>query len=303
MPNKQEDFLKKKYVDEYVDPMTGVTGKQLKLGYWWITHKSAFARVIVVLLILLDLSLVGFSSFKWGIYLFRGIEQEELLMQELSQSNVTNEGWRLAHKPKNLNVLSNSVFTGRGDKYDLVAELVNPNERWIIFFDYRFSFNGGETPWRTSFLLPSESGIKTELGFDWDRRPRNAQLEIQNLKWLRLTAHVVKDVGKFISDNLEFIVREATVSQPAGAGDVGNILQFTIRNNTPSSFRRVPMYIGLYRGSRLAAVEYAIVEPFKSGQEMQLEIATTLTGGNISEVKVFPELNVFDKSVFLPPES
>ncbi|HBF67408.1 MAG TPA: hypothetical protein DDW36_03220 [Candidatus Magasanikbacteria bacterium] len=300
MADKQQNLLQKQYVEEYVDPITGVTGRQLKLGYWWLTHKSKFARIGVILLIVLDVYLVTASSIAWGLYLFRGQEQQTLLLQELAAGQATHENWRLAHKPESMQVIARSVFAGRGDKYDFAAELTNPNPNWLIFFDYRFVFSGGDTPWRSSFLLPGEIGIKTELGFEWARRPREAEFEIQNIKWVRMTAHIVDDVGKYLKDRLDFVVTGGVIVK---VEDASNILSFEVRNNTPFSYWRVPFYVGLYSGTRLVAVEYIIIEPFRAGETRSVNIATTLTGGSISDVKLYPEINVFDKSVFLTPQS
>jgi hypothetical protein len=295
MPPTNNDFLKNRYVEEYTDPLTGITGKQFKLGLWWFAHKSSFARVGLILLIIVDILLTIPSFYTWADYVVRGMAQDKQLAQSLATVKVTNPN---VERPADIQVLSTSVFVGSGDHYDFAAELVNPNEEWIISFDYHFVYRGGETPWRASFLLPQVSTIRGELGFGALARPREARLELKNLKWQRITAHDVPDITSFMQERLRFSVYDAGVQGLPESND--SVAHFRVVNNTPYSYWNVPLYIGIGPRGHLEGVELVTLDQFKTGDERTVDVATTVTNGAGKEVFVFPALNIFDQSVYLP---
>jgi len=287
----------------YTDPTQEFSTKEFKQALWFTTNRVLLYRLAVGLLI-------GLSAIFWLFVLVKGAN---LAMFSLEKGSTLDRDLAYfydyttlhpAYSAQPLLIAGTQILSGGVKKYDLLGEVSNPNPRFRVEFDYYFIVDGVQTQVWHSFLLAGESRILTSLGFSQSEFPGSADLVVTNLSWHRISNHEIVDVAAWQADRLNFQVSDfAFARSESGAIASANVIKFNLKNNSAYSFVEPYFEVGLYQGETLVGILPLRLSRFKSGETRAIDLRSFVAGLNVTSVKIFPLIDIYDQSVYLPPES
>lgn len=276
-----------------------ITEKQLKWGYWFVTHKLLLRRVLVVVLLLANAALFGFSGYAFVADLLNASLREAQLQSLVT--NRLNPAVADAQAPQSLTSSNAQVLVSNG-KYDFVVTVKNPNRYFSARFSYRFVAGSFATPPTVGFILPSEEKFVVTLGQAADARPSGAALEISNIVWQRIDRHAIPDWTVFSSQHLNFPITDISytpgIEIAPGKPTIGRTT-FTIANNTGYGYYDMRLLVLMYRGPALAAVNTTILPTFAPGETRNGDVTWYEDFGAISQIKVIPEIDITNDASFI----
>lgn len=276
--------------------------QQLKFASWYVYHKILLSKIFIGFLILLNVIFWGYGLYGLTNYYLIDGPRFNQAMRELgrfpnfSAINAKTE-------PQSLGVGITEVLSAGKGKYDLAAKVSNSNPVWYAEFDYDFVADGKALPTRHGFILPGEEKFLINLGVESTSRVRQASLELSNLHWQRIDPHVIPDYSAWKGERFNFVFEDVKFL-PAVIRDTITVsrVTFNAKNLTAYGFWDVGFYIFLYRGSSLAGINYITLEEFLSGQTRPVEVSWFEPLPSVTQVKVVPEVNIFDSKVYMPVE-
>ncbi|MFH1193869.1 MAG: hypothetical protein V1661_02650 [bacterium] len=273
--------------------------KELGLSYWFLSHKGLLKNILTGIIagiggIFLIYSLIGFID--WAFISGPG---ERANLNTTLQIK-TNPAALQAIKAKDIIFGEPQIFSSGVGRYDLMAEALNPNDKWRAEFNYQFVGEGLDGAPKKGFLLPGESKYIVELGVEKPFRPLNPRLEITNLKYRRIDPHLIPDYAKWRDERLNINISDKKLA--SATQDKKNIstLSFKAANNSAYSFWSVGFYGLLYRGEQLISINYLSAENFMAGETRDLQMQFYEGLPSITKYEVVPEVNIFDENVYMP---
>lgn len=279
-----------------------LTERQLEWGIWWVEHKKQVKAVISVVL-----GAIGFSLFAYGVWGFAdwfiGSGVKERAQIGLLTQNLTDyPAFRAAFQPEPLVTQSPMVLTSGEGRYDIIAKVSNPNNRWWVEVTYHFSGSRMNDQEHTSHILPADTRYLYVLGIDAERKP-TASLEILSVDWHRVDGHEVRpDYPTWSSKRLNFDIQNPEFEPPDPNAPIPvSRASFTVENDTAFSYNTVPFFVTLMSGRRIVGVNRVVATRLLSGQEREIEASWFHDLPSITQVRVQPELNIFDEEVYLEP--
>lgn len=291
----------KRIAGKMVDPITGVTGRQLKAGYWWISHKLLLRKLLFSLVLLLAVLLVGYSIYGWSSYYSYGYWKEKNMVAEMIEQPVPFSAYHKKNAPQPVQDDGLKVFdsgTKSGWK-DLIVPIANPNEKWVAHIDYHFEDGEQTTEPLTDMLLPLQESVIGVLGYAPSTTVKSPQFVMDDVSWERIDPHVVEDVQEFISSRLDFAIENIEIKGPGEIEDVKtHVISFDLTNNTLQSYWEVPLFVELYRNDRLVGVEQVTVSSLELQQTQHVDLRSFSNERRITDIRVTPKLNIFDESVY-----
>ncbi len=272
-------------------PTHNLTDKQLKLSYWYISHKLKIRRYTTIFLIVAAVLLwllfgwqtadfianYNFDQYRVGRLLFTGSPYLELLN---------------SRRPQELIISDSRSFSEDNGRYDFLALTKNPNNDWLVTFDYRFSDGDKEGSYRHSFAMPGEEKYLMDLGHEVSA----SKLEIINQYWKR-----VEKVESTINSRLRFEVSDEKLYAGNAAAGEPNRVVFKMTNNSAFGFWNVGAQVFLYSAGELVSINYIDVKQFRAGEARQIEVDWNYRLPGIDSIEVRPELNAFDDSNIMKP--
>lgn len=285
-----------------IDESNKMTEDELKFGYWWVTHKVQVKKVFTVVLGIVAFALFAYGA--WGFadwFLGSGVrERQEIGM--LTQ-NWTDYGFfRAAAQPDPMVTQSAQTVTAGEGRYDMIAKVSNPNQRWWMEFDYRFVGAGFEDEYKTGFLMPIDSKYLYSLAVESDSKP-SVTLDVADVRMHRVDNHIVRpDYRSWASERLNFLIDDIKFSEPEKDSPVPvSRASFNVTNDTAFGYVSVPFFITLLSGSRVVGVNRIVISNLRAGETRQVEASWFNDLPNVTRVEVKPEVNLFDDRVYLKP--
>ncbi len=285
----------------YEDPSGDFDSKELKLSLWFVRHKVLLYRLTVGALIAVCIIEWAYSLASLGLFAAVGWRADQQLRASLANfTNYAQMNERVAAQP--IGILSTQVVPGGVNKYDAVAEVVNPNDHFIAQFDYSFALGGTKTNSMHAVLLPGEDRLVPLYGIESVAYPGDATLVIEHLTWQRVSAHQVITPTEwqanrlnFQTSNFHFVPAESPESAKT------NIITFDYFNNTAFSYREPSFVVGLYSHQTLVGVLPLTLPDFVTFETKKVDLRSLVNNLQVDEVRVFPTINVYDLSAYLPP--
>ncbi len=295
--------LPKPSFTRYTDPTSEFTTSEFKWGFWFARNRVLLYRVAVGVLIGLSVIFWLFVLVKGASLALYSLESGSKLDRDLSYF-YDYTVFHPAYSPAPLLIAGTQILPGGVKKYDLIGEVTNPNSRFYISFDYYFVIDGTPTPAKHSFLLPGETRMVTYLGFDQSDYPSGGELVISNWQWRRISNHDIVDVATWQAERLNFKVSDFSFLRSGGPeGAAANIIKFNLSNASSYSFADTNFQVGLYQGDSLVGILSLNLPRFKSGETRAVDLRSFVVGLNVTDVKVLPLIDIYNNSVYLPPES
>ncbi len=269
--------------------MPDLSNNQLKLGYWYFLHRDflrhtgyavAFGMVTIIW------AFAGWKFVDW--YSSRQAEEESLKLLVSSSVNIEEYRQRNAPVPPELGVVT-AVPTSDG-KYDLVAQIKNPNLKWgITELPYTFKVDGQEVN-GVGFLLPLDDKYVVSLGVELSSQPRQVSLIIGDIKWQR-----IRDFKTFTSPSFE--VTEENFDKVSSSTGLTGRLRFNLNNTSPYNFYEVGVTVVLTTAGSIQAVGKQVITDVKSNAPRQVEFFWPGNLPSVDHMIVKPEVNVLNSNV------
>ena len=271
-------------------PTSGLTDKELKLSYWYVTNKLFLRKLLIIALIGAGFLLWFYVIFGLIIFLVQFDKLQNDVQESLFSPAATSWSAESAN-PKPLDISQIQVFPGAEGLFDLSSQVSNGNKDWLAQFDFTFQSGASSTELRKGFVLP---GSRKYL-FDLGNRNNGGILEVSNLRWRRIYQYesLKSDHDRFLVENEEFI-------PPAKAGDPSRV-KFDITNQSAYGYWEMGAVVGLYSGSSLISVNYASLPSFKSGEKRTVELNWTQELPSIEGITIEPDVNFLESKNIMPP--
>lgn len=271
------------------------TNAQLKFGYWWISNRLLFKKILLWLFIVFDVFLVGLPA-----YFIVITSLEKPLVVDFPVVHQPNP-------PQMLEVLETNVLPSGANRYDLTAKIKNPNIAIAAAsFDYRFKSGIFSGEFRRGFILPNEEKSLVELGVESKTAPDLAEIEIANIRWLRLGKIMPPgEYENFRENHLNFEIKNKIFTSAAEL-KIGEKIPiskstFTIVNQTAYSYYEVGLIVGLYNYEKLVAINYIGLNNFLAGESRQVDLNWLQNLPRVTEIKVEPVVSILDEEAYISP--
>ncbi|HCC22412.1 hypothetical protein A2480_01275 [Candidatus Uhrbacteria bacterium RIFOXYC2_FULL_47_19] len=281
-----------------------LTEGQLKWGLWWVNHRGQLKTAATILLGTVAFVLLAYGSWGFADWFFGSGVRERAGTVTLTQNLTDYTSFREAAMPEKLSIQPTMTLPAGEGKYDLLARMINPNRRWWVEFDFRFVDAGLSDRLQHGYLLPTDSRFLYQLGVSSDHKP-SPTFEITDITWHRVDGHEVQPDYltwatkrlNFIIDRPEFVPPDAKSALPVSRA------RFSVTNDTAFSYVSVPFLVTLLSGERVVAVNRVVVTGLKAGEIREVESSWFNDLPSVTRVEVKLELNIFDSTVYLAPES
>ncbi|MDO8676484.1 MAG: hypothetical protein Q7K16_02430 [Candidatus Azambacteria bacterium] len=305
LPNELEKKVAEKPADfrQYQDAAGDFGSKELAKALWYVRHEVVIHRLFVFGLILFVIFSWGFSLYRLAEYLIVGRSYDRQL--EAAATNFINY-WpgheRFA--PQAVGIVSTVVVPGGVNKFDLITELSNPNNRWLVEFFYHYVVDGEPTAPRLGRLLPGENKPIVWFGLERSNAPNGAELIIEDVNWKRISNKEVADTIAWQAERLDFsvsnlvFVRADSIATSSASAD---IIKFTIFNKSAYSYKAPKFYAGLYNNSALAGLVPFSLSELPSLESREIDLRSFAPNLQVTEIKIFPQINPYDQAEFLAP--
>lgn len=287
---------------QYTDPTQELPAQEFKWGFWFVRNRVILYRVTVGVLIGLSVIFWLYVLVKGGSLALYSLESGGKLDRDLAyfyDYSVIHP----SYSAQPLLIANTQVLPGGVGKYDLVSEVSNPNERFLVNFDYYFIVGGVTTDVKKTFLLPNETRLIADLGYAASY-PSGAELVVTNLKWKRISNHTIKDIESWQAERLNFSVSDFSFTRSGEMVDgvAANVVKFNLNNVSPYSYAQAVFQVNLYQGNALVGVLPLELFNFLSGQIRAIDLRSFVTGLNVTDAKVVPLINIYNNSIYLAPE-
>lgn len=279
----------------------GLTEQQLKWGYWFTTHKIGLRRVFYIVFTVLVASMWAFSLFTFLDWWVIGGQSERNQVISLLRDRVDFAGMVERSAPRGLDVLFTKVLPSVSGKSDLLGRVENPSGQWYAEFSYSFGAGDVVTPPQRGFLLPGATGYLAAYAISDVPRGAEPALTITDLNWYRVPAHQVSNYEAWSAARLNFLVRDA-VTYDLELGRDYRRTTFSITNNSPFSYRHVPLQIALGRDDAPVAFQEVFIDSFLAGETRTVEASWFQSVPDAMRINVYPVVNLFDSGNYILPE-
>lgn len=282
-----------------------LTEKELKISSWWVTHKVLVRRIFVGLLIGICGALWGGSLVGWVGF---GLEWKEYraALLELANSPTPIAIIRQQRLPKDVIVESSAfVPAGGAQRYDFVATIRNPNERWLVQnMTVAFQAGGKEYPALQDFFILPQS-VAAVTSFNVQVLSSGASFSeavpvIKDIQWKRVDAKTAWRDVRFSVDDVAHGVMTQDNKKPTAPK---TFVSAKITNQSPYDFWNVRVPILLYdTGGKLIAANVQNMAEFNSFEVRGLNVQFPYIVPNIAKVDILPTVNIFNLDNYISPE-
>lgn len=286
----------------YSDPTHEFESKTFKQSMWFVQNRVLLYKIGMYTLVGVAAGLWLFSLVAWGNYLIFGISADTRLYQQLATfSDYTNIHPRYTALP--LQIVGANVFQGGVNKYDLVAEINNPNPNFTVKFSYHFEVDGAVLPTQQGFLLAGESRPIVQFGYEAQGYPSAPGFVLEEARFTRVDPHTVKDTQAYQTERLSFEVSGYDFISGTGldAPDA-NALRFNLKNASPYGYKEANFVVAALDSGTMLGVLPLQVSNFKSMETRPIDLRSYVSNLNANEAQVFPMVDIYDATVYMEPE-
>ncbi|TAN33242.1 hypothetical protein EPN28_02825 [Patescibacteria group bacterium] len=280
---------------KYQDPEKGMSGGQLKWSLWFSGRRVIFYRAALIFVAAAAIIIWLFSLWRWVFFIIE-IPDARRVRAELARFDdysIINQ--RIGFQP--VQIFGAQFLASGKDKYDVAAEMFNPNTRSVVFFDYYFFYNNTSTPKQSAFLLPGQRRPLVALGLAG--AAGEPVLHIENVKWKKISAHDVSDPKQYQDYRLNFAVTDFVFSPASESGADFPAVKFNLTNNGPYSYNAPKFLIGLTQNEELVSVFRADFASFAYGETKNMDIRLFVPNASAAGAIVYPLINIYDKEAYL----
>ena len=279
----------------------GFSEKELRMSSWWVEHRERIRTMALVVFGIID-----------AIFIIRGLWgiTDWLLISGAKESRnvrlIASSAYAQAPQispVQEIKTDSPLVFTGTSNHYDIVNAVTNPNDWYLVTFQYQFDLgNGNFTPLHNGFIMPGETKRIVELGVKSDASLGSVQMKILKRSFQHIDRHSISDVSAFEAAHLNMPALDSKfIAATPGATLPTSETTFTLVNQTAFSYYDVPFNVFVYRGDALIGASRVVFNTFKAGDKKPVDLFWYQTLNNVTRIEAVPDLNIFDPNVYKTP--
>ncbi len=289
--------------EKYVDPTGELPTSNFKWAIWYVTHKILLYKILVGFLIGFSVLTILFGLWKWGDYFIFGIAEDQLLERSISTA-INYSGINQSFSAQPLQIAGTQILVSGVNRYDIISEVANPNPRFVASFDYAYQLGGdATTAAQHAMLLPGETRPLVFLGYADGTPGASTGLVLSNVTWDRIDAHQAPDIENWQKDRLNFVVTDFSFVASRSAEDANaHIIRFKLTDDSLYGYNAPSFQVGLFDNGSLVGILPWSLDRIKSGETVSVDLRSFAPDLNVSEIKVFPLINIYDKEVYLPIE-
>jgi hypothetical protein len=273
-----------------------------KFSLWWVNHRVLLRRIGFGVFIAVNVLLLSFAV--WSLldaFAISYDREQRAVVEMVAYGQDDLHAYTLANAAKPLEPTDAKVISIGDQRYDIYAELLNPNDDWWAEFTYFFLVDDLKTDPKDGFILPSDQKPVVHFAYRSEVPVREGELVIESVQWRRIDHHAISDYPAWIEDRLNMEIEDTVFTRETGFGEnVYGRTDFTVLNNTAFSFYDPGFFIVLLRGSSVVGVNRTRLSDLDSGEELQTSVNWFGTLPSVSQVKVIPEIHVFDLGTYKP---
>ena len=289
-------------LSRYETDVSGVSMKKLETGLWWIKNWGTIKKTLMILLIIVSVLSWAYTLYGFGYYFFKGINDDEKMIQQLATSAVVTPQYIEDHAAKDLSLSSVGILED-GQKYDFYISLRNINLDYWGSLSYCFVDGTTEVSCGNDFILPNDRKYITALAQDFKNRPVNTQFKIKSLTWNKIDPHQISDWTSYKNDRLNIQIKNIDFV-PAVSSELSekvnlSSLSFTATNNSAYSFYTAPLTILLFKNNQIIGISNYTINEFISLDDRQIKITWVGSFDKPDNIEVLPDINILDQNAYL----
>jgi len=271
--------------------------KELKFGYWFITHKAGFKKAGILALILFIVATFGYAIFALGrFYIFQYTEYQQAL-NTAGVDYVNVLGLKELNRVQPIDIISRHIIPAGQGKVDLAVRVRNPNIKWgLRGVNYQFSVGGTFYETQRGFLLPGEEKYFVALNVD-GVSTGTPQIFFEDYDWWRVTNY--QEWGpqrtNFVIADKRFVPARQT--ELSGQLPISE-LQASLTNNTAYNYNDLDIQFTLFTGNRLVGINQITLRDLRSSEQRPIVARWSSQLSSISTSEIIPSVNILDESVY-----
>lgn len=287
-------------LSQYIDPTGEFPNRELKMAEWYLRHKLLLRKIGLWALAGWCAITVIYSLSYWGYYFAFGYWQDQQMMAKQTVELENYDNLKPLYQPQALSFGQTEIYNSVSEQLnDLVAQVTNPNGRWLAGVVYKFVYDNGETETARTVVFPKTVRPLTFFGLK-SSFPSNAKIVVEQVLWKRLNPHYYPDVDSFMKERLLFSIENFKFTPASRTQGVPtNKLEFDLKNNSAYSFWEADFYLELIDNGSRVGIIYLPVEKFKTGETRSLDVRSFVSGLLVSELALHPVMNIFDKEEYI----
>lgn len=273
-----------------------VSEKDLKTGYWYVTHRVLLRKIFVLFLVAVAGGLILYGAMGLiNYYIVDGAERAAI-EANLAKSQLNEKMLAEINTPLQLQVIGTTVLKTGDNSYDFVTEIANPNQQWTVSaFDYSFVLADDEkTNVKTDFILPEQDKFVLYLNYQSEKSITDANILIENIQWEKV-ANYATAAEKF----LQFEFADAVALATSESGEAGlSGFRFDIINRSAYNFWEPRFTVVLMKQGSLVGAFSVSLDKINAGEKVSVNRNVFQDIPRNVEVQIFPDVNILDPAVF-----
>lgn len=295
------NFLNKDELSKYDTSSDQFSSWQLRLGHWYLDHKSQVKKWLIGILVVWNIVTLGGSLFYWGYYFSSLYFYDQKVSQRVVRNFQNYAALQKSYQARAPQVKSVKVVKAQGkDKYNIAADVFNPNQRWVADINYHFQLAQGKTSQRSAIILPGRQQPLTALGVG-TQATQGVNFSIDNINWRSIDPHRISNIKKYTNARLNFQLSDTKFTPANEQTDIPASITITIKNPTAYSYWSPDFTFKMFNGGKLVRIKTARVKEFISGTTREITFTFSDPNIKVTEVKMFSHVNIFQADEFMPP--
>lgn len=278
----------------------GLTGDELRWGYWYITHRDAVIRGVTLAVFILAIGLWGYTGYGLFRYLVWDWSSFQTTMAELTKTPTDYTAWQDSHQPIPLVFSSVSVISLGGERYDFFTAVENNNPNWYVSqLTYAFVVPGKTAvAEQSAFILPNSKKYLANLGTTVGGLPSGVRLNVSEVRWQRVQQYdqLAAERGDIKVSNITFVPSDTNSSSKLPISKTS----FVAINNTAYNFWQNPFIVVLFQGPRIIGITRVTQDGFDSLEQRTIEVNWYQRLVTPTNIEVLSDVDILNPSVFRP---
>lgn len=290
-------------VKKYEDT-EGLSTKRLNFGLWFVEKRKYLRLSVIIALIIISATSWSYTIYSFAYYFTRGVHEDELLVEGIVQSSLIGHDYVKSVSAKDL-IFSPLRILKTNDKYDILAQIKNPNVKHWGNFAYCFLDKGKEFACANSFIYPGTEKYLLALAQDLTSSPTDIKLVIKDMTWRRINRRV-NNWDKFYNEHMGIYTQDIKFT-PNNSNNISeNIrlssLEFTAVNKSAFNYWAVNFNILFYNNNSLVGVNRYSIFEFLSGATERVEMNWAGSFSRANKIEVIPEVDILNDDNYIKYE-
>lgn len=282
----------------------GVSARELKWSYWYVTHRELLEKALKSVLFLIAIFCWIFVGFRFVQFYILEPDFFQEMQMAIMTPRVDFEAYQTRYFPKAPIPLEVFVISTGSNHYDLLAKIKNPNKDWYIeSLTYQFLFNNISTEPLSAYILPGKERYLIHLGVNSESRIEGAALRITDIRWKKIQSLGLKEFAPYENERFQVSIENANYisSQVLGISEKVPISRGSFRatNLSNYNFWNMGFLVLLTQNKKIISVAYTTSGVFPSLLPRFLEVSWFERLPTFAQMEIIPEVDVLDQTVYM----